>query len=328
MKKITEEEKLIKKLMTQNLSAEERSILDESIPIKEVMGDTWNKVPLQCVDKEKEERILKGILYRIRGNKKSHFQIGIKRNGWAALAAILLFYSSLSTWLLIENKPVESTWYVMKSGYQSMDSVQLPDGTSVMLNASSKLIYPQTFTGKERVVTLSGQAFFKVRPDKKHPFIVKTKQMNVTALGTAFEVFSFDEDSRVETVLLEGKVKVEPKDERERVRGQYILEPNQKLTYEKECISVRGVNAGNYSSWHVTGRLSFKNEKLSMIIPRLEKWYGQKITCKDKKVENARFTFTVKDEPLKLILDFITGTNPSLIYRVDLKGSYELNTKK
>lgn len=328
MKKITEEEKLIKKLMTQNLSAGERSILDESTPIKKVIVDTWKKVPRQCVDKEKEERILKGILHQIRGSKKSRFQIGMKRSRWVALVVILLLYSSLSTWLLIENRATESIWYVMNSGYQSMNSVQLPDGTFVMLNAGSKLIYPEKFTDSERIVTLSGQAFFKVHPDKKHPFIVKTKQMNVTALGTAFEVFSFDEDSRVETVLLEGKVKVEPKDERERIQGQYILEPNQKLTYEKGCTNVQSVNAGNYSSWHLTGGFSFKNEKLSMIIPRLEKWYGQKIKCKEKEVEDARFTFTVRDEPLKLILDFIASSNPRITYQVKPGGGYELSANK
>lgn len=328
MKKIAEEEKLIKKLMTQKLSAEERCILDENAPIKRFISDKWKKVPDSCVDRKKEERILKGILGKIRGEKKARFAFSIKPHWWAALVALLLVYSSLATWLLLESRPTESTWYVMNAGYQSMDSVQLSDGTFVMLNAGSKLIYPQKFTGSERAVTLSGQAFFKVHPDKKHPFIVKTKQMNVTALGTAFEVFSFDGASRVETVLLEGKVKVEPKDERERIQGQYILEPNQKLTYEKGCINVQGVNAGNYSSWHLTGGLSFRNEKLCMIIPRLEKWYGQQIRCKEKEVEDARFTFAVRDEPLKLILDFITSSNPAITYRVKPDGGYELSANE
>lgn len=325
MRKNTEKE-LIDKLMRQDLSADERSILDENLSINKAIGNVWKKTTVRCADSEKEERILKGILSHIRRAKREDVKRRFRYNWWAAAVVLLLIYSSLFTWLALD-KPTDTLWYVVNCGRQSMDSLLLPDGTFVVLNAGSKLTYPKEFSGKQREILLSGQAFFRVHPDKKHPFVVKTKQMNVTALGTAFEVFSFDEDTKVETVLLSGKIEVEPKNGQEKSEGKYILEPNQKLTYEKGITTVQTVNANNYSSWHVVGGLNFKNEKLSMILSRLEKWYGQKITYKDKSTGDVHFTFTVKDEPLKLILDFISNCNPTITYTTTSDGGYELSTK-
>ena len=69
-----------------------------------------------------------------------------------------------------------------------MRSLTLPDGTKVQLNSQSTLLYPQEFTGKDRSVFLIGEANFKVKPDKKHPFIVKSNDFQVTALETASSV--------------------------------------------------------------------------------------------------------------------------------------------
>ena len=74
------------------------------------------------------------------------------------------------------------------SGIQNIKSLQLPDGSTVQLGPGSKLIYPSEFEGHEREVQLEGQAFFDVHKDARHPFVVKTKDMKVTALGTAFEM--------------------------------------------------------------------------------------------------------------------------------------------
>ena len=193
-----------------------------------------------------------------------------------------------------------------------------------MLNAGSRLTYPKEFSGNKREVTLSGQAFFSVHPDKAHPFVVKTKNMDVTALGTAFEVFSFDGDESVETVLLNGKVKVEPKDHKEQIKGEYILQPNEKLTCQVNGdIRIDRVDANSYSAWRIGGRLSFKNETLAMILPRLEKWYGQKIDCPQKTADHYRFTFTLRNEPLDLILNIMSHSAP-LNYKLISNDYYVL----
>ena len=139
-------------------------------------------------------------MHQIKKGKTGRFRQNLHRYGWVASIALLLICGTLSL-MLLSRKAEPEVWYVLNSGRQSMDSVRLADGTLVMLNAGSRLTYPKEFSGYKREVTLSGQAFFSVHPDKAHPFVVKTKNMDVTALGTAFEVFSFDGDESVETVL-------------------------------------------------------------------------------------------------------------------------------
>lgn len=206
--------------------------------------------------------------------------------------------------------------YVVNTGYQSMDSVKLADGTKVMLGAGSKLTYPQKFSGSNREVKLSGQAFFNVSPDKSHPFIVKTKKMDVTVMGTSFEIFSYDNDKEVEAVLLTGKVKVAISDNKKLEGKIYTLAPNEKLTYsEEKGVNLTNIDADAYSGWRKGKRMSFKNETLQMILNRLEKWYGQRIECDPQLAEYYRFTFTVHSEPLALILNYISHSAP-LTYKM------------
>ena len=96
----------------------------------------------------------------------------------------------------------------MASGVRCIEPVSLSDGTTVRMGPNSQLIYPKSFDGKTRDVELKGQAFFDVAKDRERPFTVHTKNMDVTALGTAFEVFNYDSESKLETILLNGKVKI------------------------------------------------------------------------------------------------------------------------
>ena len=125
---------------------------------------------------------------------------------------------------------VKKIIYVVNTGYQSMDSVRLADGTKVMLNAGSRLTYPKrVFLGRKGKYSFRDKPFFEVTPDKTHPFVVKTQKMDVTVLGTSFEVFSYDGDEEGETVLLTGKVKVEVLESNQQKGGSYVLKPNEKV---------------------------------------------------------------------------------------------------
>lgn len=325
MKQTTEEyKKLIEKLLTHSLSPEERARLNELQQVETAIKKQWESTFGQYTDVIKEERILNKILREIKKENTGSFIKTINRYSWVASLALLLICGTLSVVLLTRPNDPEMM-YVVNSGRQSMDSVRLPDGTFVMLNAGSRLTYPEKFIGKNREVALSGQAFFDVHKDSEHPFIVKTKDMNVTALGTSFEVFSFDCDKSMEAILLSGKVKVETKNPTgEEVTGEYILKPNEKLTYAANGkVAIEQVDANSYSAWRVGGRLSFKNEKLSMILPRLEKWYGQKIHCSEKIANYYRFTFTVRTEPLDLILNIMSHSAP-LSYKLKSNEEYVL----
>ena len=315
---------LVKKLLTGHLSPEERAELNAMERVNKAIRNEWEQASDQYTDKAKETKILHKVLSEIRQEKPGRFRKAVTRYSWVASLALLLVCGALST-ILLTRPDNKEFMYVVNSGRQSMDSVRLPDGTFVMLNAGSRLTYPETFTGANREVTLSGQAFFHVQKDAEHPFIVKTKGLDVTALGTSFEVFSFDNDKNVEAILLNGKVKVQTKSVTDaKVTGEYVLNPNEKLSYaDNQHVKIEKVDANSYSAWRVGGRLSFKNEKLSMILPRLEKWYGQKINCSPKVADYYRFTFTVRTEPLELILNIMSHSAP-LSYKLTSNENYVL----
>lgn len=226
-----------------------------------------------------------------------------------AASILLLIGIGCFAWILSRNQ-ASNTMFVATSGIQNMQSILLPDGSQVQLGPGSKLVYPSEFDGKTREVKLDGQAFFDVAKDKSKPFVVKTKDMDVTALGTAFEVFSYDLENIIETVLLNGKVKVDLSHGNH--KREVFLNPNDKLTLSRSDarISIEKVNATKYSDWRNLGILSFENEKLSMIIPRLEKWYGQKIFCQKDLANTYRFTFKVRNESLDRILYMLNNSSP------------------
>ncbi|MFR5660398.1 MAG: FecR family protein, partial [Butyricimonas faecihominis] len=84
----------------------------------------------------------------------------------------------------------------------------LSDGTRVFLNAETKLKFPTKFRKEERVVVLEGEAYFEVRKDATHPFIVKANDVDVKVLGTSFNLRSYSDENSIATTLVSGKVAV------------------------------------------------------------------------------------------------------------------------
>lgn len=309
MKQNIDIEEFIKRLFRKGLYPYERSILNEQPVIGEKLSNIWKETSMSYNNNKKGNRIWNNIYRQITNRNKNTAMYRLNKYSLIASFALLIICGTLllALYSTTTGKPSE-TWYVMKIGRQSMDSVKLSDGTLVMMNAGSRLTYPSNFSGKNREVQLSGQAFFQVSKDKNHPFIVKTRNIDITAMGTAFEVFSFDDDSKVETILLNGKVQVETKNTDNRNNDRkYILLPNEKLAYNRASnkVKIETVDADSYSAWRNGQRLSFRNEKLTMILPRLEKWYGQKIYCNSQTADYYQFTFTVSAEPLNDILSYM-----------------------
>jgi hypothetical protein len=165
--------------------------------------------------------------------------------------------------------------------YGKNTSIKLPDGTVAYLNAGSRLIYPNIFRGKYREVSLIGEGFFDVMHDEKMPFIVQTNDLAVEVLGTKFNLSAYPSENMIETVLVEGSVKIStsgihsPKEE-------YTLEPNQLATYNRTSSETRiaTVDVDNYVSWH-NGYLNFDSSDLSRIAKKLERYYNIRILFED-----------------------------------------------
>jgi transmembrane sensor len=148
--------------------------------------------------------------------------------------------------------------------------LQLPDGTNVWMNAASALTYPTAFTGNNRSVTLSGEAYFEVTPNKALPFIVKiNNETAVEVLGTHFNISSYQDDASISTTLLEGAVQVKVKQQSRR------LQPGQQLQINQlsGATTLRGqVDTLAVIAWK-NGALNFQDKKLTAVISMIARWY-------------------------------------------------------
>ena len=158
--------------------------------------------------------------------------------------------------------------------YGKTSEVLLPDGTKVFLNAGSRLVYPENFTGKTREVFLVGEAFFDVSHDQRHPFIVQVSDLRVKVLGTRFNVSAYPTDNVIETVLAEGKVQMERNNAGLFDRATELV-PNQLASFDRTTreTSIRTVDPENYTLW-TAGILKFESTDLNRITKRLERFYN------------------------------------------------------
>lgn len=311
----------IKKLLKNSLTPEEKIELTDAKSVSAYMRKQWDRAfDATQIDNVGMGRLQREVCKKAWDNKAGDRILYYKV--YSVVASLLLILTIGGIVGMYGYRDRSLVTYVVSSGIQHMKQVELPDGSIVQLGPGSELTYPEMFKGSDRKVHLSGQAFFDVARNPDKPFIVQTDQMDVTALGTAFEVFSYEEESYVETILLEGKVNVRTEDEND--NGGYILSPNEKLTITKNNgqIAVEKVNANAYTAWRNQNVLSFENEKLSMIIPRLEQWFGRKVICQSDIAGKYRFTFKVKDESLERVL-FMFSQSSAIRFK-KIKDNFEL----
>ena len=158
--------------------------------------------------------------------------------------------------------------------YGNRSKVLLSDGSTVWLNAGSRLIYPSVFTGKNREVLLFGEAFFDIRKNENLPFIVKTSSLDIKVLGTKFNVSAYPDDNVIQTVLKEGSVAIR-KLNANLFENDIVLKPDQLASFNKESgeSKIYNVDAAYYSIW-TEGLLSFDEVDLSRIIKKVERYYN------------------------------------------------------
>jgi ferric-dicitrate binding protein FerR (iron transport regulator) len=180
----------------------------------------------------------------------------------------------------------------------------LPDNTEVWLNSGSKLEYSQNLNFQDtRNVKLSGQGYFKVAPDKIHPFLVQVDEMTIKALGTAFDVSCYENDAEISSTLEEGSIALIGENNREITR----LNPGQKAVFDKETneLTVRTEETKLSTSWK-DGKLIFKETSLEDVSKQLERWFNCSIQIDPKLIKlNLRYTATIQDETLGEVLKMI-----------------------
>lgn len=181
----------------------------------------------------------------------------------------------------------------------------LSDGTRIWLNAATRLTYPEVFQGSERVVELTGEAFFEVKADTALPFIVKTGGVRVKVLGTTFNVKAYPDELNLYTTLVTGKVEVFADHLGQRV----VLEPGEQAVADSLKILKKQVNLQPYISWR-EGKFVFINAPLDEICKQIARWYDVEIRFADEEIRKICFTGAIlKFRPLDDLLKMIEVTS-------------------
>ena len=164
----------------------------------------------------------------------------------------------------------------------------LSDGTRVWLNADSKLEFPEQFRGARRTVRLSGEAYFAVAKDSRHPFVVETEYLTTTVLGTSFNVRAYTV-SDASVTLVEGRVQVASPS----VRKPVVLKPGQRLDVVGSRFSMNTVNTYAYTQ-RKEGFFYFPDDTMRQIMVELGRWYNKAVVFEDASHMNLRLHFVAE----------------------------------
>jgi transmembrane sensor len=258
-----------------------------------------------------------------------------------AAALTLIISLGIVGYLFLKNRGIKQIagFYEAVAPKGSRSVITLSDGSKVWLNSGTRIRYQSDFGDKSRDLFLEGEAYFVVAENKDKPFRVRTQDLCITALGTAFNVKAYNDENTVETTLEKGNVLVElikvSKDEQ--VPPPVLLKPNQQALFikgsgnlnvnESEPVVKTTVNIPDSQlkpspikvetladtripvSWK-DNKWIFKSEKLKDLAPILERRFDIIVIFKDTILSNYKFTGTIKEESLEQVLKALTLAAP------------------
>lgn len=176
---------------------------------------------------------------------------------------------------VVDKKSQKLEYIQLVVPYGKRSSVILSDGSQIWVNAGSRIVYPVSFAKDVREIYVDGEVYADIVSDKDHPFIVKTKEMDVKVLGTQFNVMAYENEKAHSVVLVKGSVEVENRTGKQET---VLLKPNQLFYASAEHRRIENVDVLSYISWK-SGYSLFKNERLGVILERLSRYYGISISC-------------------------------------------------
>ncbi len=247
------------------------------------------------------------LMDRINYQPKQNFNLRILFN-WGAAAAILVLVFLGGKWFgEVSRKPIAKITYtkiIAPEGNKSQ--IILPDSTHVWMNSGAELQYPSNFTTQNRSVKMKGECFFEVEKDPNHPFLVQGSEFQVKVFGTRFNVHEDDRSDAADVTLVSGKVELLD------LNNQHIseLKPGQQYVYNNgEGHVQKAENLEALTAW-LNNMLIFDDQPFEEVIHYLDKWYGVKIHLDHDLYYKHNYTFKVKTESLREVLELISVITP------------------
>lgn len=211
---------------------------------------------------------------------------------WLAASAAVLILMLIPMFYPKLISQSEPHYITMATANGDLRELTLPDGSSVTLNAGSKLIYPERFSDSLRDVTLIGEAFFEVTSDADRPFVVSTEKLKTKVLGTSFNIKSFKGESQEVISVASGRVLVFSENREQ--KNEVVLIPEEQVVYQQGNLEKKRVDLSEVLSWK-TGVLLFKQSPLSEAVAMLERKYDVDIEIQSKNLINCTVTGEFKN---------------------------------
>ena len=227
----------------------------------------------------------------------------------AAVAIVLLGLITVTAYWQ-GSRQIQSNFsdIVVEAPLGSKTKLTLPDGSTVWLNAGSKMVYSQGFGVSDRRLAFQGEGYFEVEKNDEMPFLVQTHDVNVTVVGTKFNFRNYPEDEEAVVELLEGKVALENQLKEEAVR---YLSPNEKMVLHKATgeMDITSAKVKEATLW-TENILLFDEDLLPDIVRKLERSYHVRIEIENEDLKQTRFygQFNQLEQNIYEVLDMLVET--------------------
>ncbi len=314
---------LIARKLSTDITKDEEEILDNWLKLSDENRDTfkmyslvWSDTKIKRVSKNADNAFA-GILHTIQEKEtvvREIPQITGKTRSisylWKGIAAAIIVLT-VAVFILrnIGNSEDLQVAQSIQMNEKTLPSGQkmkifLPDGSTVWLNAESTITYPERFDDEYRVVSLKGEGFFEVKKNPLKPFIVRTENMNVTVLGTTFNVRNYQNEGKTDVALETGKVMIETDGSKD---SKYILSPGEGVSMNKKSGRTYKYEVDPKAAYQwKDGVIYFDKANFDEVINKLSRWYGVEFIVDNYRGVEWEYSAEFKNDYLDNILRSIS----------------------
>jgi len=295
----------------------------EDLPEHLLKKDEWDDAEDALITSEKSDKIFAAVK-----SETITRSVKLKRYKTLSAAAIVLVLLTVGVLVFNESRPVafnsakrkikqtemqaEITWKSFVNYTSNSQSLELPDGSKAIVYPNGELRYAMPFVKQKREIYLKGKSFFQVAKDKKHPFIVYSKEVSTTALGTSFTITANEHAKIIKVELHTGKVWIKNvSNARNLSRFSKILMPGDALVYNELKSEVNVIEKTPLAKELVkSNEVNFNQATLKEVLEKLKERYKIKIIYNEADLNEISFTGTIdlNHKPEKIIKE-ITDLN-------------------
>ncbi len=305
-----DKQRLISRYLNGYCSAEEQKVLLDWVQQSEEnkkhffrLKDVWD------AGQKREDLSEKKLFHFYQSQLKNKAALQKSLRVWRFVAgfAAVFVLGLIFTVLFVSLQKKESQLVVHTVPLGSKSKVILADGTEVHLNSGSRLEYFSGFSGGNREVHLTGEAFFRVKSDCDHPFTVATSDFDIAVTGTEFNVCTYDDNSFSSVSLMEGEISLSFPN-----IHPIGLDPGEKIRFSRNERQYAFVAFDLQAeiAWK-EGQFIFQDISFPELIKRLERWYDVKLICRSNKLNSFKYSGSFKNqETIWQVLDALELTTP------------------